>query len=61
MVGPGQHEPTFLRGIAIKAQADKQHRFQNLYGCLDAELLRHCWNDLNKDAASGVEEVTAAE
>lgn len=60
-VGPDKHEPTFLRGIAIKAKADKQHRFQDLYGCLDAELLLHCWNDLNKDAASGVDGVTAGE
>ncbi len=60
-VGPDKHEPTFLRGIAIKAKADKQHRFQDLYGCLDAELLLHCWWDLNKDAASGVDGVTAAE
>ena len=60
-VGPDEHEPTFLRGIAIQAKADKQHRFQDLYGCLDAELLLHCWWDLNKDAASGVDGVTAAE
>jgi RNA-directed DNA polymerase len=60
-VGPDRHEPTFLRGIAIKAKADKRHRFQDLYGCLDAELLLHCWNDLNKDAASGVDGVTAGE
>ena len=28
-VGPGQHEPTFLQAIAIKARADKRHRFQD--------------------------------
>jgi hypothetical protein len=60
-VGPAAPEPTFLRGIAIKAKADKQHRFQDLYGCLDAELLLHCWWDLKKDAASGGDGVTAAE
>ncbi len=60
-VGPGQHEPTFLRAIATKAQACKQHRFQDLYRCLDAEFLLHCWGDLNQDAASGVDGVTAAE
>lgn len=58
-VGPGEHEPTFLRGIAIKARACKRHRFQDLYRHLDAEFLLHCWNDLNKAAASGVDEVTA--
>jgi group II intron reverse transcriptase/maturase len=60
-VGPGEHEPTFLRGIAIKARACKRHRFQNLYRHLDAAFLLHCWHDLNKDAASGVDEMTARE
>jgi group II intron reverse transcriptase/maturase len=60
-VGPGEHEPTFLRGIAIKARADKRHRFQNLYRQLDAEFLLHCWGKLNKVAASGVDGVTACE
>jgi RNA-directed DNA polymerase len=60
-VGPGQGEPTFLRAIANKAKSRKQHRFRDLYRCLNAELLRHCWGDLNKSAASGVDEVTASE
>src|SRR5262249_50193440 len=50
-----------LRGIANKARADKQHRFRDLYRCLDAPLLRACWNDLNKAAASGVDHITAEE
>ena len=58
-VGPDPHEPTSLRGIANKARADKQHRFRDLYRCLDASLLRACWEDLNKAAASGVDHVTA--
>lgn len=58
-VGSELHEPTSLRGIANKAKADKQHRFRDLYRCLDAELLLHCWGDLNKDAASGVDGVSA--
>lgn len=57
--GSEQHEPTSLRGIANKAKADKQHRFRDLYRCLDAELLLHCWGELNKSAASGVDGVTA--
>ncbi|MGH8627619.1 MAG: hypothetical protein ACREYC_20895 [Gammaproteobacteria bacterium] len=59
-VGPGQHEPTFLQAIAIKARADKRHRFQDLYRHLDADFLLACWHDLNQDAASGVDGVTAA-
>jgi RNA-directed DNA polymerase len=58
-VGLEQREPTSLRGIALRAQACKDHRFRDLYRCLDAELLMACWHDLNKDAASGVDEVTA--
>jgi len=58
-VGLEQHEPTSLWGIANKAKADKQHRFRDLYRCLTAELLLDCWGDLNKDAASGVDKVTA--
>jgi RNA-directed DNA polymerase len=58
-VGPEHQKPTFLRGIANKAKADKRHRFRDLYRCLDAELLHDCWHDLNKEAASGVDQVTA--
>ena len=58
-VGSDTHKPTSLRGIANKARVDKHHRFRDLYRCLDAELLLTCWHDLNKDAASGVDQVTA--
>ena len=58
-VGLGQYEQTSLRGIAIKARANGNHRFQDLYRCLNAPFLYACWKDLNKDAASGVDEVTA--
>ena len=58
-VGPEDQKPTSLRGRANKAKADKRHRFRDLYRCLDAELLLDCWQDLNKEAASGVDHVTA--
>ena len=57
-VGADTRKPTFLRGIANKAKADKQHRFRDLYRCLNVELLLECWGDLNQDAASGVDGVT---
>ena len=60
IVGSEQREPTSLWGIANKAQTDKQHRFRDLYRCLTAELLLDSWTSLNKDAASGVDHVTAA-
>lgn len=59
-VGLDQRETTSLRGIAKRAQACRDHRFQNLYRLLDANLLLDCWDDLNKKAASGVDGVTAA-
>ncbi|MCG7940573.1 MAG: reverse transcriptase [Candidatus Thiodiazotropha lotti] len=58
-VGLDQRETTSLWGIAKRAQACKDHRFQNLYRFLDANLLLDCWDDLNKKAASGVDGVTA--
>jgi RNA-directed DNA polymerase len=59
--GSDQHEPTSLRAIANRAKESKHHRFRNLYGEVNAELLRHCWQDLNKDAASGVDGLTAVQ
>ena len=53
-VGSGQRKQTSLWGIAKRAQACKDHRFQNLYRLLDANLLLACWDDLNKQATSGV-------
>ncbi len=61
IAGSEHHKPTSLRGIAEKAKADKQHRFRDLYRELNAEFLLACWPDLNKDAASGVDKVTAEE
>jgi group II intron reverse transcriptase/maturase len=58
-VGLEHQEPTSLRGIAKRAQACKDHRFQDLYRLLDAGLLLDSWGDLNKNAASGVDQVTA--
>jgi hypothetical protein len=57
--GSEPQKPTSLRGIANKANADKRHRCRDLYRCLDAELLHDCWQDLKKEAASGVDRVTA--
>jgi hypothetical protein len=59
--GLDPHEPTSLRGIANRANESKDHRFRNLYQCLNAEFLRECWHDLHQDAASGVDGVTATE
>ncbi|MFQ6030883.1 MAG: group II intron reverse transcriptase/maturase [Dehalococcoidia bacterium] len=58
-VGSDHHKLTSLRGIANRARTNKRHRFRDLYRCRDAERLLACWGDLNKDAASGVDNVTA--
>lgn len=51
--------PTFLQGIAKKAQEQPQHRFGNLYELLNAAYLKECWSDIRKDAAYGVDRVSA--
>jgi len=51
--------PTFLQGIANKAQAQPQHRFGNLYELLNEAYLQECWHDIRKDAAYGVDRVSA--
>ena len=60
-VGPELDEPTFLRGLSIKASGAKAHRFQNLYGCLDEALLHRAWRRLNKHGAAGVDKETVAQ
>ena len=53
--------PTSLLAIAKKAQERKDARFFNLYRLIDEHLLRDCWRDIRKDAASGVDRVSAQE
>ena len=52
---------TSLLGIAKKAASDKRYRFGNLYRELNEELLRDSWRLLRKEAALGVDRVSAAE
>jgi RNA-directed DNA polymerase len=52
---------TSLLGIAKKASNDKRYRFRNLYRELNEELLLDSWRLLRKDAALGVDRVSAAE
>ena len=49
---------TFLRAIAEKAQREPQHRFGGLYRYLNQDVLRLCFYQLRKDAASGVDGVS---
>ena len=52
---------TSLQGIAQKAKEQKKHRFQDLYRMLNEEFLLDCWRHIRKDAAYGVDEVSARE
>ena len=52
---------TSLRGIAKKAKEQKKHRFQDLYRLLNEEFLLDCWRYIRKDAAYGVDQVSAEE
>ena len=52
---------TSMLGIAKKAKSDKQYRFRNLSRELNEELLLDSWRLLRKDAALGVDRVSAAE
>jgi len=53
--------PTSLQGIAKKAKGQKGHRFGNLFEMLNEEYLRDCWRYIRKDAAYGVDRVSARE
>ena len=57
--GLEHHKPTSLEGIALTASLHKTHRFRNLYRELTPELLLSAWIGINKDAASGVDKMTA--
>jgi RNA-directed DNA polymerase len=52
---------TSLEGIAKKAKERPEYRFRNLYTMLDEEFLKECWRDIRKDAAYGVDKVSAEE
>jgi len=52
---------TFLQGIAKKAQEQPRHRFGNLYELLNERFIHECWRDIKKNAAYGVDRVSAKE
>src|SRR3990172_7226577 len=52
---------TSLLAIAKKAQERKDTRFFNLYRLIDENFLLDCWRDIRKNAACGVDRVSAQE
>lgn len=53
--------PTSLLGIANKAREQKRYVFRDLYVLINEEYLHDCWNLIRKDAAYGVDKVSAQE
>lgn len=52
---------TSLRGMAQKAARQQKYRFRNLAFMLDEEMLLDSWRHIRKDAAYGVDRVSARE
>ena len=52
---------TSLDAIAFKSRTHPGHKFQNLYGLLDTNLLLQSWGQLNKQSAPGIDGVKASQ
>ena len=52
---------TSLQAIAKKASEQPEYRFRNLFGLLNEDLLKDSWRDIRKNAAFGVDGISAAE
>jgi len=50
---------TSLQAIAEKAASQPGYRFRNLYGMLNEEMLKDSWKHIRKEAAYGVDRVSA--
>src|SRR4030067_2727336 len=57
----GQAVQTSLQGIAKKAAEQKEYRFRTLSTMLNQALLVDSWRLIRKDAAYGVDQVSAQE
>jgi RNA-directed DNA polymerase len=52
---------TSLQAIAKKASERPEHRFRDLFRLLNEEMLKDSWHYIRKNAACGVDRVSAAE
>jgi len=50
---------TSLQAIAKKAESQPGYRFRNLFGMLNEEMLKDSWRLIRKNAASGIDGVSA--
>jgi group II intron reverse transcriptase/maturase len=53
--------PTILQAIANKASEQPDYRLRNLFGLLNEDMLNNSWQFIRKNAASGVDGVSAKE
>jgi len=53
--------PTSMLGLANKAQERKQYVFKGLYALINEEFLHDSWQMIRKDAAYGVDRISAKE
>ena len=52
---------TSLQAIAKKARERPEHRFRDLFRLLNEEMLKDSWRYIRKEAANGVDGMSAAE
>src|SRR5512140_4044410 len=52
---------TSLQAIAKKAKERPEYRFRDLFRLLNEDMLRDSWRYIHKEAAYGVDKVSAAE
>ena len=51
--------PTSLLGLARKAQEQRRYKFRDLYVLINEEFLLDSWRLIRKDAAYGVDRISA--
>src|ERR1035437_2295307 len=61
MQGQKASVQTSLHAIALKAEIQPGYRFQNLFGMVNEEMLKDSWRFIRKDAAFGIDRVSADE
>jgi len=59
MQGREESVQTSLQAIAKKAESQPGYRFRNLFGVLNEKMLKDSWRFIRKDAAYGVDQVSA--
>jgi RNA-directed DNA polymerase len=59
--GSDKHMQTSLRGIVRTARFNKQHRFRDLYGLLNVDMLHLAWKGVEKLSAIADNDITVRE